>query len=361
MNEENRIIINRLEKVLKYKQLLKSSGKGDKGITHSILAVGRAISAIKSHLEPIKSRSQALKITGIGKGIADRIYKIINGELLEEEVELQNLAPELAEEEKKEEYIEDLSRVYGIGRSRAIMLTEKFKIHTVEELIEAYEEGKIKEGKNQLNHGNVVGLKYLYHIEERIPREEIDKVSQYVKHILSKINKDLRYVIAGSYLRGQPNSGDIDILISHPNLHTKTDINNMKVSNKKLGFRGTIFQLIVNVFKKLGFIVDYFTDDGDTKFMGICTIDGIHFRRLDIVFTPLESHATALMYFTGSASFNIKFRNECLSLGYTLNEDGLYEYKNKVKGKRILMKTEEELFEIIRGKGSYLTPKQRDI
>ena len=43
----------------------------------------------------------------------------------------------------------------------------------------------------------------------------------------------------------------------------------------------------------------------------------------------------AILYFTGSKEFNTVMRQRALTLGYSLNEHGLSEMKDGVKGKLV--------------------------
>ena len=49
---------------------------------------------------------------------------------------------------------------------------------------------------------------------------------------------------------------------------------------------------------------------------------GDKFRRLDLLLTPKEEMAFAILYFTGSDTFNVAMRSWALELGWSLNEHG---------------------------------------
>jgi DNA polymerase (family 10) len=57
--------------------------------------------------------------------------------------------------------------------------------------------------------------------------------------------------------------------------------------------------------------------------MAICSIETGRNRRLDLLLTPYEEYAYAILYFTGSDKFNVAFRQYALTKGYTLNEHTL--------------------------------------
>ena len=71
--------------------------------------------------------------------------------------------------------------------------------------------------------------------------------------------------------------------------------------------------------------------------MGFCKSDKV--RRIDIRYVPYKSYYSALLYFTGSGEFNRNMRTVAISLGYKLNEYGLYK-----NGKKIKVKSEKDIF-----------------
>ncbi len=353
----NTRIVDGLKNVLKYKQIAK-----EKKSKFSLLAIQRAIDTISGldfeiTIGNVNSLTK-MKI-GIGKGIVDRIKYLFTHGQMEEEYKLLRLNPELDAERRINEQIKDLCRIIGIGESKARYFISQFGITSVDEMKKAWLDGRIREEKNQLTHAMIIGLKYLEHIEKRIPRSEIHIVNEYIANFFKQIDPKLRFEISGSYRRGCETSGDIDILISHPELKTKEMIAMYQITasnGKVMGY----FDYIIGVLKSSYFLIDDLTNDGKTKYMGMCTIDGQHFRRIDIRFIPAQSWATALMYFTGSKDFNVRFRTECLKRGYTLNEDGLYEFKNKIKGKCVSteFETEEDIFKFFGF--AYVPPTERN-
>jgi len=355
MNE--RIIIG-LKNVLRYKQLMKDESR------FSVLAIERAILSIKSLDFEITLRNAnsliQMKIS-VGKGIVKRIKHLLTYGQMEEEEQLSHLKPELIQEHTQLQQITDLCRINGIGQSHARRFITEFNITSVEQMKNALLNGVIREEKNQLTHAMVIGLKYFDHIESRIPRTEIDLVNRYISMYFKQIDPKLRFEISGSYRRGCETSGDIDILISHPCLKTKDMLEHYIVKMNDTDPPKHYFEYIIALLKSSRFLIDDLTNDSKTKYMGMCTINGKYFRRIDIRFIPIQSWATALMYFTGSKDFNVKFRTECLKRGYTLNEDGLYEFKNKVKGKCVsnTFKREEDIFAFFNV--PYVPPTQRNI
>ena len=177
---------------------------------------------------------------------------------------------------------------------------------------------------HKLNHHQLIGIKYFYDILQRIPRKEIEFTDKFLKRVIAKINNELVLTVCGSFRRGKTTSGDIDTLITHPNIKTEKDFN-----TSKLNILGTF----VKQLEILGYLTDHLTDFGGTKYMGI----GLYSkkfkiaRRIDVRFVPFNSYGAAVLYFTGSKEFNTNMRKHAIKKGYTLNEYGLYKKDGKNK------------------------------
>ena len=180
--------------------------------------------------------------------------------------------------------------------------------------------------------------------EKKKPRGEVVKMKDIIQSSLKQIDSKLIFEICGSYRRLCETCGDIDILISHPSF-----ISN--IADKKF------LEKIVKSLKRNGFIVDYLTKDGHTKFMGVCKIvDSPHYRRIDIRVVDFESFYPGLIYFTGNKNFNVMIRQKAIQMNMTLNEYGLFD--NNTGDKRVFF-SEKELLEYL--KLDFCTPDKRNI
>ena len=183
------------------------------------------------------------------------------------------------------------------------------------------------------------GIKYFNKIEYNIPRYEIDIIYLYLISIISKNDLNINLLICGSYRRLNKTSNDIDILIYN---------NSEKSSNFVLH---TFIQLLIDNH----FIVESFTSIKiKTKYMGLCRYNNTHpIRRIDIRYIPIESIATAILYFTGSKSFNQYMRSIALKLKYSLNEYQLLDNY----GNNISIKNEKDIFDKLNI--AYVPPHRR--
>lgn len=292
------------------------------GEKFSALAYTKAIRELKK-VSKINSLKDVEGVSGVGKKIKDKIKEILEtGELK---------AAVKAKEEVPVELYQNLLNVYGIGPVKAKELIEKDNIKSIEDL----------ESKPELlNEVQKKGLKYYKDSLLRIPRSEME---QHEKIIMNNLEEPVEGIIVGSYRRGAPTSGDIDVLLKIPETYTK------KQQKDTLEF-------IVKKLQESGYLIDILAL-GDKKCLGIAKLsDDSIARRIDFLITPEKEYPYAVLYFTGSDSFNVGFRKYALTKGYTLNEHGMKKTtgdKEEVKG----IKTEKDIFKFLGL--AYVKPKNR--
>jgi DNA polymerase/3'-5' exonuclease PolX len=134
--------------------------------------------------------------------------------------------------------------------------------------------------------------------------------------------------IVGSFRRQAATSGDIDVLLRVP-----------KDTDKKEAKQH--LEEYVHALKQHEYIEEVLAL-GEHKCMAISRIPGGKARRLDLLMTPNEEYAYAILYFTGSDKFNVAFRQHALQKGYTLNEHTLKPIREGVRDVPY-MKTEREI------------------
>jgi len=290
---------------------------------------------IKNFQEEIKNISQLKGITGIGKGILDRVDEIINTKKLKELDELcKNIdCLNLGKKSLKDE----LLSIVGVGDSLVDKLLNVHKITSVKEFIELVKEDKIKVSSTAK-----LGIKYYNKLKFNIPRQEITKTLDYLEKKIEEIDNFIIIQICGSYRRQKLTSNDIDVLVTVPTILTEDKKNEEK-----------IIQKIVKKFHEEKFLLDDITPQSTDKYMGFCKYNNFPIRRIDIRFIPFLSWYPAILYFTGSKEFNLIMRNKAKKLGYKLNEYGIYK-----NNKNIYVESEKEIFDMLDMK--YLEPHERN-
>ncbi|CAL1675724.1 unnamed protein product [Lasius platythorax] len=296
-------------------------------------AYRKAAGTLSALPERVKSGEEAKKLPGIGIKIAKKIDEFL------QTGKLQKL-----EDIKKDENnvaISLLARVSGIGPAKAKELVDA-GIKTLEDL---------KKHQNRLTHHQKLGLKYFDDFEKKVPRAEIVQIEKILKEAIKEINRDYLVTICGSYRRGKEESGDIDVLVTHPDYTSKA-----KDAKKK-----TIsLKTIVEYLEKKKLITDTISL-GSTKFMGVCRLpEDKPFRRLDIRLTFHDQYYCAILYFTGSDLFNKNMRAHALEKKYTLNEYALKPLTIEgCPGEPEKITCEEDVFKIIGL--PYKDPKDRNV
>lgn len=253
----------------------------------------------------------------IGKSNRTKIEKFLRGEVV-----IQVADPE------RDRVVQLFQTIPGVGPKTAQIYYDK-GYRTIDDV-------RINES---FTYRQSIGLKYYEDLQERIPRSEIQLLEQKLITAISQFNQingnNLTFVIAGSYRREAPDSGDIDVLL--------VDLNGLASQS--------IDQLIR--FLQDRRILYETLSLGKVKYNGITRVLE-KYRRLDIeIIDDLGALPTALIYFTGSKDLNIHLRQKAQERGWLLNTNGLY-----VNGNRLGLQTEGDVFAVL--EEPYLAPSERN-
>jgi DNA polymerase lambda len=339
-NSENKYIV---EEFIKYYKFIYSnyttSEKTAKEIYYKLATIKRVIETIAKYNKKIKEGSELENIRGIGPKTIARIDEIIKTGKLSE----------ILEKEKQYESIEELSKIYGIGPTKASLFYEQYGIKSIKDLISASKSGKVT-----LTHQMELGIKYRNSLVEKIPHELIKNAEKSILNKIKSSDNNLIAVICGSFRRKKDFSSDMDILLTHKNISDTNDK------------QGIYLDKVVDALTDF-FIIDKLTESSKRHFQGFATFKNIldnfpNFNiqksviRLDIIIVPFSSYYTALMHFTGSAVFNQKMRLHAKSMNMKLSEYGLYKHI-KNKDVRIEINSENDIFNALLLK--YISPEKR--
>jgi DNA polymerase/3'-5' exonuclease PolX len=339
-NQQNKYII---DEFIRYYKFIYSNystlNKPSKEIYYKLATIKKTIETIANYSKKLSSGNDISNIKGIGPKTVSRIDEIIKTGKLAEIIDIKQQYASIAE----------LSSIYGIGPIKASVFYEKYGIKSINDLLNAYNNGKIN-----LTYQMKLGIKYKDVLVEKIPHLLIKKAENDILNKIFSIDKNLIAVICGSYRRKKDFSSDLDILLTHPDI---TDNN-----NKQKYF----LNLVVDVLYQY-FIIDKLTEDFEKHFQGFASFKNIvnnfnHFNvkknvvRLDIIIVPFNSFYTALLHFTGSAVFNQKLRLHAKSLNLKLSEYGLFKL---TQNKEIPLKinSEKDIFDKLLLK--FIPPEKR--
>lgn len=172
-------------------------------------------------------------------------------------------------------------------------------------------------------------------------------------HELDFVQKGCTSMICGGYRRGKPESNDVDIVITHPNLKSGAGI--VKGLCKKLVKRLYEQGLVKHVMHLSGFHVHNAlrTSQWDALEKALTVFilpEGNSFasekrvhRRLDLIFAAPEVYWTAITGWTGSTMFERDLRLWAKERGMKFDSSGITRRRDS---KAFYPKTEREVFEI---------------
>ncbi len=295
-------------------------------------AYRKAASAIASHPAEIQSGDQALKLNGVGKKIAKKIDEFLATGKLEK--------LEKIRADDGNRAINTLTQVANIGPAKAKELVDQ-GITTLDDL---------RRHQDKLNKAQRIGLKHFDDFEKRIPRSEIQEVEKRIRKTLNFLDTKYLATVCGSYRRGLPSSGDVDVLITHPNY----------TSEKSAKECGVLLHSAVEALETDKLITDTISH-GDTKFSGVFRLDAqSRHRRLDLRLLPSDQYFCGVLYFTGSDMFNKQMRAHALEQNFTLNEYTLRPLdQGHQPGKPLPVSSEEDIFDYI--SYEYRGPEERNL
>ena len=287
-------ILAKLENIMKYK-----------GEHFRARAYKNAQEAILKIKEPIYNIQNLNNVKGIGETIKLKLKEYMDTGTIQ------------AIEKEKNNPLNIFTQIYGVGPKNAKTFIDN-NINTIEEL---------RNNQHLLNDTQITGLKYYEDILKRIPRDEINEYFNIILNICNQIGIQ-KFDIVGSYRRGKSDSGDIDIIISHPNKEP--------------------FDKLLDTLCEQEIIIHTLTR-GAVKSLTITQLIDKTPRRVDFLYSPPNEYPFSTLYFTGSKEFNVAMRQHCLDIGYTLNEHGLYYMNNGIKGNCVdtTFNTEKDIFDFI--------------
>nr|CAD29091.1 chimeric DNA-directed DNA polymerase bf4-18 [synthetic construct] len=303
---------------------------------HKYNAYRKAASVIAKYPHKIKSGAEAKKLPGVGTKIAEKIDEFLaTGKLRK---------LEKIRQDDTSSSINFLTRVTGIGPSAARKLVDE-GIKTLEDL---------RKNEDKLNHHQRIGLKYFEDFEKRIPR--LIQGKKIVNHLRSRLafeyNGQLikilsKNIVAGSFRRGAESSGDMDVLLTHPNF-TSESSKQPKLLHRvveQLRIKGLSFSVKVCGERKCVLFIEW---EKKTYQLDLFTA----------LAEPKDQYYCGVLYFTGSDIFNKNMRAHALEKGFTINEYTIRPLGvTGVAGEPLPVDSEQDIFDYIQWR--YREPKDR--
>lgn len=251
-------------------------------------------------------------ITGFGPAIAGKVEELVTTgrlgylERLEAEVPvglleicaLDGVGPRTAHMLWKTAGIDGLDALEAAARTGALAGLPRMGARTVENILRALDR---RAGENRAR---------------RRPREEVAPLADALVEALRGIPGAVRVELAGSFRRGRPTVGDLDVLVATE-----------RPSEVLAGFAAlaTVERVLLR---------------GDTK----CSVHAGGGVQVDCRAVAPAQFGAAWQYFTGSQAHNIRLRGLALRAGLTLNEYGVFRIDG---GERLGGETEEDVYALL--------------
>ncbi|KAK2818465.1 hypothetical protein FQN49_007875, partial [Arthroderma sp. PD_2] len=151
------------------------------------LAYRRAIAALRGENEKIITKSQAVKIRGVGDRLAAKIEEIVWTNRLRR-LEQANLEPNDA-------LLSQYLKIYGVGYQQA----SKW-------IAQGYKSLDDLKDRANLTTNQKIGIERYDDFQQRIPREEVEAHGAIVRDVVLDLDESYTVIIGGSYRRGAADS-----------------------------------------------------------------------------------------------------------------------------------------------------------
>ncbi len=252
-------------------------------------------------------------------GIGDRMV-----EHLKEIVETGDYSLRMKLLKKYPETILDLLELQSLGPKKVAILWKTFKAGTVADVEKLAKEGKLRDlaGFGEKSEQNILkAVEVFKKSSGRFLLSTAEEAAEAIAAHIKKVGKAVESVTpAGSLRRGKETVGDLDLLVTMAEGHTKQkDVD--AVAKHILTYAG-IDQVLAHGENKVSFTLE----------------NGL---QVDVRLLEKENFGAALLYFTGSKEHNVALRGRANEMGYTLNE---YQLATLKAEKRVAGRTEEEIY-----------------
>ncbi len=203
--------------------------------------------------------------------------------------------------------VTELLKIPGLGPKRVRMLYQDLEVQTLEQLLRAARDGRIRELPG---FGEKIETRIVEAAQARLSkarRFKLAAAAQYAEPLVNHLRTARGVgdvVIAGSFRRMRETVGDLDILV--------TAQPSSKVMERFVGY------------EEVGEVLSH----GDTR-GSVVLRSGL---QVDIRVVAPESFGAALHYFTGSKAHNIAIRKLALAKGLKVNEYGVFRGEKRVAG-----------------------------
>ncbi|KAI9650360.1 hypothetical protein NHQ30_000373 [Ciborinia camelliae] len=184
--------INQL-KSIKLKRLLNADERG-------VRAYSTSIATIAAYPYTLTSPNEVLRLPGCDQKIASLFIQYENTGAIDEATEFQH--------NPRMKVLRLFYNIWGVGDITARDFYDKKGWRDLDDIVEY--------GWDKLSRVQQIGVKYYDEFLLPIPRAEVEAIGAIVLSAAKTIDPGYQMVIVGGYRRGKLESGDVDIMLTHP-------------------------------------------------------------------------------------------------------------------------------------------------
>lgn len=247
------------------------------------------------------------EIPNVGRSIAEKVVEFLSTGRVAAIEETRTSVPA---------GVRELLAIPMLGPRKAMTLYEELQISSVEQLLDAVHEQRLRDlkGFGEKTEANILhGIALMQKAGKRILISAATDVADQVVADLSAVEGCEGCTYAGSLRRMQETIGDIDVLVA------------AEASGP-----------FMEAFGSLPYAAEVIASG--RKKTSIRTTKGL---QVDLRVLPPDSWGAGLLYFTGSKAHNIRIREIAVRDGLKLSEYGLFRTGD---GTRVASETEEEIY-----------------
>lgn len=288
-----------------YADLVAISG-GDAFKARAYEKAARAIGGHPTDVSTLDAKGLQ-EIPNVGKSIAEKVVEFLSTGRVAAVEETRASVPA---------GVRELLGIPMLGPRKAMTLYEELQISSVEQLLDAVHEHRLRDlkGFGEKTEANILhGIALMQKAGKRILISAATDVADQVVSDLSQVEGCEGCAYAGSLRRMQETIGDIDVLVA------------AEASGP-----------FMEAFSSLPYAAEVIA--GGRKKTSIRTTKGL---QVDLRVLPPESWGAGLLYFTGSKAHNIRIRELAVRDGLKLSEYGLFRTED---GAKVVSETEEEIY-----------------
>lgn len=294
-----------------------------------------SIASLMAYPYRLQSSREVLALPGCNRKIAQLFheYKTNSGRL--QAVDEIDADPALT-------VLQEFYNIWGVGAATARDFYYDKEWRDLDDIIE--------HGWESLNRVQQIGLKYYDDFLLPIPRSDVEAIATIIKeHAVRVSNDKIQCAIVGGYRRGKPFSGDVDVILSHPDPRQTLSIVDQIV--KSLETEGWVTHTLItnhSTSKRDQETLPLFSGSGggfDTLDKALVvwqdprwpTVDvdkaanpkaknpNVH-RRVDIIISPWRTVGCAVAGWTSGTTFQRDLRRYCKHVkGWKFDSSGVRE------------------------------------